>query len=263
MNDNELIFGIISAFGCQQYSFDDLKYLTAPFEITGTSLRTSLSRMIRENTIQSTKNGKTAFYSFSQKGKLINNNVALSFKGLDWSQWDNEWWGLLFSVPDLQNPQRHKIRKKLIAYRFASLYPGFWIRPLHSYEKIQEHFQPFIDSGNCKLIRFKFDQDITKEEITRLWKLEETNATIKATIKLVQEHLNRAEEYKPEQGLIYKFMVGNDIIKAIFKDPMLPDVFLTDDWKGNELRQLFITFDKAMTKIAKPYIDKVKNKEGR
>ncbi|MEN6411301.1 MAG: PaaX family transcriptional regulator C-terminal domain-containing protein [Veillonellales bacterium] len=246
----------MSSFGYSQYSFDDLKYLTSPFEVTETSLRTSLSRMIRESIVQSMKEGKTAFYCLSQKGKTISSNVSLSFKELDWDQWDREWWGFLFSVPDLQNQHRHKIRKKIVAYRFANYYPGFWIRPLNSDEKIGEHLQPLINTGNCALIKFRFEKEITKEEVAKLWKLNNINEALGTTIRDVEEHLSVAEKYKPEQGLLYKFLVGNDIVNALFNDPLLPDEFLPDNWKGKQLRRLFITFDKTMTRIAKPYIDK-------
>lgn len=261
LTDIQLIFGIMSALNNKQYSFDDLLYLTDPFEVTETSLRTSLSRMIRENTIQSTKHGKTAFYSLSQKGSRIRSNVALSLKGLNWSQWNMQWWGLLFSVPDMQNQQRHKIRKKLVAHRFANYYSGFWIRPIHPDEKIQENFQSLIHTGNCTLIQFKFEQEITINKIKTIWKLDDVNALFETTIKYVNEHLDMACVYTPEQGLFFKFMVGNDIINALFHDPLLPNEFLPDNWKGNELRQLLIKFDKTMTAIAKPYVEKVYHKE--
>ncbi len=260
MNDSELIFGIMSAYGRHAYSFYELEHLTAPFGVTETSLRTSLSRMIQKNMIQSEKEGKAAFYSLSQRGSRISSNIAFSFRGLDWSSWDKRWWGILFTVPDMKNPQRYAIRKKLIAYRFINLYPGFWIRPLHPKERIQDHLQSLIDSKNCTLIRFDFYQEVTKGDISRIWKLDEINHSFEAVIKTVREHLDAAEAYTPEEGLKYKLLVGNEIVNALFCDPMLPDEFLPDEWKGDELRKLFMEFDKRMSLIAKPYVDKVFNR---
>ena len=67
MNDNELIFGLMSEFGRHDYSFEELKKLTTPFDVSETSLRTNLSRMIHKDTIQSRKHGKAAYYGLSKK----------------------------------------------------------------------------------------------------------------------------------------------------------------------------------------------------
>lgn len=76
-------------------------------------------------------------------------------------------------------------------------------------------------------------------------------------IKLVEEHLSRAKDYTPEQGLQFKFLIGNEIVNALFNDPMLPEEFIPDDWKGNELRRLFMEFDETMTQLARPYVDRI------
>ena len=82
------------------------------------------------------KEGRRAYYSLSQKGKKISANVVFSFQVLDWTGWDNSWWGLAFSVPEQEKPLRHKIRTKLTAYRFAPLYNGFWVRPKHPRDSV-------------------------------------------------------------------------------------------------------------------------------
>lgn len=259
MNDSELIFGLMAAFGCQEYSFEELKSLLTPFDVTETSLRTNLSRMKKNNVLSSRKEGKSAFYSLGKKGGHISSNIAFSFKKLDWSQWDGSWWGILFTVPNMEKTQRHSIRKKLLAYRFTSLYPGFWIRPLHPKEKIDIHLESLINNEYCTLIRFDFFREITKEEISRIWRIDEVMHSFEAIIEIVREHLDRARGYTPEEGLKYKLLVGNEIVNALFADPMLPDEFLPSNWKGDELRTLFRDFDLTMTDIAKPYVNKIFN----
>lgn len=253
MKDNELIFGLMSAYGRYEYSFEELKKLTAPFDVSESSLRTNLSRMIQKNTVQSRKHGKTAYYGLSKKGSRISSNIAFSFKGLDWSGWDRKWWGVLFTVPDEKSPQRHAIRKKLIAYRFANLYPGFWIRPVHPEERIAHHLSTLIENKHCTLIQFDFYQAVTKADVDKLWKVEAVNCVFKETINLVSEHMQKLGGYSPEEGLKSRILVGNEIVNALFRDPLLPDEYLPEDWKAEELRQLFTAFDKKMTQVAEPY----------
>gem|GEM_PF-4053469 len=46
MKDSELVFGLMVSQYKSCYSFNDLRYLTAPFHISAAVLRTNLSRMV-------------------------------------------------------------------------------------------------------------------------------------------------------------------------------------------------------------------------
>jgi len=176
---------------------------------------------------------------------------------LDWSGWDRKWWGVLFTVPDEKSPQRHSIRKKLIAYRFANLYPGFWIRPAHPKERIAHHLGTLVESRYCTLIQFDFYQPITKAEVDKLWKVEAANCKFTEIINLIAEHMRSSDNYSPVDALKNKILVGNEIVNALFSDPLLPYEYLPDDWKAEELRQLFIAFDDKMTQISEPLTNKI------
>lgn len=56
-----------------------------------------------------------------------------------------------------------------------------------------------------------------------------------------------------EQALVEKMVVGDEIVNILFKDPLLPEVFLPEEWKGKELRQGFIEWDNEVTNISRPY----------
>lgn len=259
MNDSEMIFGLMASFEYTEYSFEQLKYLAAPFDATETSLRTNLARMTKNNILVSRKEGKTALYRLNKKGGRISSNVAFSFRKLDWSQWDGRWWGVLFSVPNIESAQRNAIRTKLVAYRFANLYPGFWIRPLHQKEKIENCLESLIGSEYCTFIDFNFYHEITKDDVSRIWKTNEINNKFKTVLETVRVHIDKAAAYTPEEGLKYKMLIGNEIVNALFSDPMLPDMYLPSPWMGDELRAAFGNFDNTMTEIARPYIQKVIN----
>lgn len=172
MDNSDIIFGIMASLGKDEYSFAGLEYLTSPFGMTLSSLRTNLHRMTKKELIKVRKQGKKAFYGFGKRGERISRNVALGFKNPDWSHWDKTWIAAVFSVPQKQKELRYKFRKKLTAYRFAPFYPGFWIKPFHPKEKTIQALESFSETDFFSLIKFSHIKELTKEKVNELWDLE-------------------------------------------------------------------------------------------
>jgi len=257
MNDSDLIFGLMASFNKESYAIADLIHLTSPFGLTKTSLRTNLSRMKKKQILDSNKIGKKVFYRMSVKGNAISSNVAQSFKQLNWDNWDGKWWGIIFSVPEINKEARHKIRKKLTAYRFASLHPGFWIRPRNKNEKIEVKLKKVFEDNYCNVIIFDYFKEIEKKEIIKLWKLDKINDSFIEGLDLIHNKLKIIKNISLIEALKEKMVTGNTIIKILFADPLLPDIFLPDNWIGVELKKAFHDFDKIMTDISKPYWIKI------
>jgi len=257
MKDTDLIFGLMATFGKKEYSIAQLNHLLNPFNVTEISLRTTLSRMSRNDIVASRKEGKTVYYSFHKKGERIKLLGAMSFSIPDWSDWDNDWWGIAFSVPETKKEFRYQIRKKLTAYRFVLLFPGFWIRP---YNKTEESFFNFNDpliKEHCKVLIYKEFFEIKNKSIGDLWKINKINNNLHKGIDKIREISNIKAELSPELSLIYKMRIGNEIIKLLISDPVLPQQFLPDNWIGVEIRKEFFLLDKELTEISKSYWNQI------
>ena len=50
--------------------------------------------------------------------------------------------------------------------------------------------------------------------------------------------------FSPKYALQEKMYTGGIIVDLLFKDPLLPDIFLPKDWKGDELKKKFKIWDK-------------------
>ncbi len=251
MKDSDLIFGLMAAIGKSEYSMQDLKHLTAPFGVTESSLRTNLSRMATGKTIERNKKDKTVYYRFGRKGKSISENVSRSFDVLNWDDWDRSFWGVIFSVP--VNNKRHYIRTKLKKYRFASMYPGFWIRPINKKENIPESLQSIISAQYCSLIRFYNQNELGKSQVEEMWNLGSVNNGFKKGINIIENSLRKLENINAEQALVERMITGDSIVNMLFKDPMLPEKYLPQDWSAEHLRSLFKEFDKKAADISMPY----------
>jgi len=253
MKDSDLIYGIMVSLGKEEYSVSYLKYLLKPFGVTDSSLRTILSRMLNKGVLQSVKKGKSAYYSFADRGKRIGRNVSFSFKNPDWSNWNHRWWGFLFTIPAEDKALRHKVTKKLTYNRFASLYPGCWIRPLHESEKTEERIQELTSAGFCHLTKMEFSTELTKEKIQKIWKINSINYDFRKGLDLIKASLITLENANPEEAFRLKMTTGNEIVQLLVTDPLLPDCYMPEDWNGNELRQAFFTWEKSVYEKSKLY----------
>ncbi len=257
MKDSELIFGLMAAFAKNEYTFADLKHLTVVFNVTETSLRTNLSRMTGHNIIKTRYEGKKVFYSFTPKGSKISNNIASSFTALDWNNWTNLWWGVIFSVPDIQKNERYYFRKKLLAYRFASLHPGFWIRPLHQTDQMDTNLEKIFLNPHCRVIQFNFFKKISSQEIDDLWGISQVNVEFKKALKTLAESNSGLSSLSPEEALVERMRIGNHAVVALAKNPLLPPIFLPDNWLGETLKKTFYEWDQTVTKLAWPYVRQI------
>jgi len=261
MNVSDLVFGLMASQSKQEYSFEDLRWLTAPFQVTEATLRTNLSRMTANGVIQTSHQGRMAFYSFGDKGQRIRSNVAHGFVALDWSGWDGTYWGVIFSVPDTHGEERHYIRKKLTKYRFALLNPGFWIRPCHPSESIPQTLHTLLSSGYCRLIRFSNHSEFTAEQMIRMWNLRAVNRQFIKVLALIEESEKKLPFLSADQALAERMNVGNTAIQTIFNDPMLPPQFLPQNWQGDHIRKQYRRFDSLAAACSKPYWEKIYQKE--
>ncbi len=257
MNDSDLIFGLMAAFGKNEYAFSDLVHLSLPFKVTETSLRTNLSRMSKRDLILTRREGKNGFYSFAEKGNRIKENVSKSFNSLDWNNWDNMWWGIFFSVPEVKKAERYKIRKKLLSYRFVSLYPGFWIRPMNKLEKLEKSLSNIFNNEHCKVIKFQGHKEFSRKEVSKLWNLDEINNKFKKGLELLNEKMSLLTTMAPIEALKERMITGGLIVDILFKDPLLPDMFLPNDWKADELKKKFEIWDKITTEKSRSYWEKI------
>ena len=261
MKDSDLIFGLMASLGKDAYSFDDLAWLTAPFSVSISSLRTNLSRMSAAGVIAVDRAGRNAFYRFADKGRRISRNVSKGFRTPDWSAWDGAYWGVIFSVPEAHGEARHSIRKKLTKYHFVCLNPGFWIRPVHPDERIPEILAGILSSGYCRLIRFHNHMEFSAEQAAALWNLREVDRGFTSGLSLLDEGFEKLPRLTPSQALVEKMTVGDAVVNFLFADPLVPPQFLPALWQGDSIRTQFKRFDELATLGSKPYWKHIFEKE--
>lgn len=250
MADLDIINGLIMSLGKKEYSFADLLYLTRPFSISETSIRSSLSRMVQKKFYFVRKEGKTAWYSLSAKGRKIGKNLSRGFHSPDWSSWKGEWHGALFSIPESRRKERHSLRVKLGAYRFARWYGGFWVHPAGEGDPFSGESLPQV-----RLIKLKPQTPIGPEEADSMWHLSAIVKDQKKAVSLLKTRSDGSRD--PALALKERIDLGNRIVPLIFRDPLLPPELLPQDWLGDTLRRKFREQDALLLEESRPYWEKI------
>ncbi len=262
MNDGELLIGIMASLGRREYTIGKLLALARPFGVTSASLRTNVSRLKKKGVLISRRRDGNASYLFSAKGGAITANVALSFKEPDWSGWDKSFWGALWSLKARDKSGRYRITKKLSLHRFASLHPGFWIRPYNPRERLDRKLESIFRDTRCRIVRFYPVNPFTKAEAASLWDIADAHKTMKAALRLAGDTLANGGDLSPVDAFMQRLRTGERIVTALFKDPLLPRDLLPEDWPAAELRHLFVKFDAVMEKLSRPFWEDILFEKG-
>lgn len=257
MKTKDLIFGLMASQIKNQHTVSELIYLTKPFGVSESNLRTNLSRMSAQGLLEGERVGRSVTYRFTPKAREISANVARGFRSVDWNGWDESWWGILFSIPELQKKFRYRIRKKLTAYRFVPLQAGFWVRPFHKDERMEFHLKGVESHPNCRMIKFQSRFGISEEEVSQLWKLDQVNREFGKALGLINKSLTKIPNLTPEQAFVEGMNMSAIIVGTLFQDPLLPDVYLPNDWKGKELKQQFKSYNRTVQYHSKPFWNQI------
>jgi len=250
MKGSDIIFGVMASTNINEYSIHELKQLCSIFNISESQLRTNLSRMRAGGLLEAKRKGKRAYYSFAGRGISLKENVAAGFGSLDWSDWDQKWWGVSFSVPELEKPERHRIRIKLAAYRFVSLNPGFWVRPLNRAEKLEQSLESVFSNKHCCVINFDFHNGISREEVAKLWNLDDVNKDFLRGLEMIKESRKAVPGFSPEEAFREKIITGEKIVSILFKDPLLPEIYLPLNWAAKKLKKEFVFWNREISEIS-------------
>lgn len=261
MKESDLLYGLLRSFKKPAYSFSDIEYLTTPFRISETCLRNNLSRMVSRNILIVTRQGRKAFYAFTARADKNGKNVAMTFRTPDWSGWQEDWWGISLSVPDESRKERYRLIRKLSYYRFAALHPGFWIRPYHEAEDLENQLRDVMANPCCKTIQFRFLMKSEWENIPKLWKVNEIQKRFMECANYLIKSRDDYDLNNPRDALRGMMILGNVAVKQLASDPMLPEVFLPSDWAGINLRKVFMEWTRLTFEKSKPYWKRIYQEE--
>ena len=157
----DLLYAYFVSLDVTELTVGQIKALSAPFQLTETNLRSTLSRLHDKGMIDVRKRAAAPFTVKAQRAdalEAISGFISMNRIGPTGM---GSTGGRPFQIRTTDSGTGSE--KKLTGYRFRALYPGFWIRPFLPAENIPHVFSAFSEATSFDLIQCRFNQPPSME----------------------------------------------------------------------------------------------------
>ncbi|HEX6385809.1 MAG TPA: PaaX family transcriptional regulator C-terminal domain-containing protein [Anaerolineae bacterium] len=258
------LFGDYVIYRGGQIWTTSLLKLMASLGVSERAVRSALSRMTRKSWITSEMYGRHSQYRLTPRGKALLEAGRERIYEAAFSDWDNCWHLLVYSLPEKARRKRHALRTQLTWLGFGHLAPGTWISPRGRHAELEALFsdlrvEPYVDlfSGLYR------GPSSARELVERCWDLSTLEEQYRDFIERFQPEY---EEYtrqsnglvlSPELCFVRRFWLTHEFQSFPLKDPNLPPVLLPSDWPGFAARHLFNAYHQLLGTYANQFVDEV------
>lgn len=259
------IFGLyIRDYGSEIW-IGSLTRLMTPFGFTEQAVRAAISRMFRQEWIESRKIGNKSYYSMTPRGVKRLEEAAARIYRRDVNQWDGTWNIVSYSIPEKNRELRDQLRKELSWLGFGMLSSSTWISPNKLTGKVEDLIDAYDLKGYVEIFTSAHQgSGESSGLIERCWNLEEINGFYQA---FIDEYKPRFEDFKQKKWnapsdldsfcFIEKTQMVHQYRKSLFIDPNLPKELLPDYWLGETAARLFEDYDALLDPGAKRFFNEV------
>jgi phenylacetic acid degradation operon negative regulatory protein len=241
----------------------NLIYLMELLGVSERAVRSTLSRMTRKGWIGSKKYGRRSRYSLTRRGHaLLEAGRQRIFEPV-FSDWNQEWHLVVYSLPEEKRRVRHTLRTQLSWLGYGSLAPGTWISPHGRNPELEELFSELEVEPYVSLFCGQYSgPDPAQKLVQQCWDLDGLAAQYKAFFNRhypayleCLNHKNRSASLKPEECFLRRFWLMHEYQSFPFKDPNLPKTLLPPDWVGFRARKLFDDYRELLGTYANQFVD--------
>ncbi len=199
------------------------------FGFTENTIRVTITRLIREGYIENDSRG---CYRISKDySPLINSVRGWELGESRLVPWDGSW--ICCYIPKLPTRSKEKTVKILNLFGFKEGLSKFWVRPQNLKLGFNEVKSIMIKLGINENAHFfssqKFDKEVSEKWRQFLWPIEQiAMAQDRQTEKLKQSG-NQIMNLPLDQALIETYLVGNEAIRLLHTDPLLPEEMISKE----------------------------------
>jgi phenylacetic acid degradation operon negative regulatory protein len=245
----------------------DMLYLMNLLDISERAVRSTLSRMTRKGWISPEKHGRRSQYTITPRGRaLLESGYARIFEP-SFTDWDQTWHLVVYSLPEKKREIRHELRKQLTWLGFGRLESGTWISPHNRQAELKSLFselkiEAFVEQFSGAHLGPSSSLKLAK----RCWNLQELETAYQ---DFVGRYAPKYEQYisqvmksqcpKPEECFIQRFWITHEFQALPLKDPNLPTELLPPDWIGSTARDLVSDYRKLLGLYANQFVRDVIN----
>jgi phenylacetic acid degradation operon negative regulatory protein len=207
--------------------------MLAEVDVDEPAVRSAISRLKRRGLLEPQRRDGTAGYVLSAGAREILDEGESVIFAPPVPRLADGWLLAVFSVPESERAQRHRLRSKLVGLGFGTAAPGVWIAPAHRRALTAATLEragltEYVDLFRAEYLAFG---DIRKHA-RDWWDLDEIGADYRA---FMDAYTHVLETERPFGGWVRALTAWR---RFPFRDPSLPDELLPADWPGGPARRL-------------------------
>jgi phenylacetic acid degradation operon negative regulatory protein len=241
--------------------------LMASLDVGERALRSALSRMSSKGWLKSHKWGRMSQYSLTARGRALLERGAQRIFEPALTNWDRQWYLVVYSLPEKKRRQRHVLRKQLTWLGFGRLAPGTWCSAHDRGAELAELFselkvEPYVDVFNGH-----YRGPCTDEELVhRCWELDSIGSQYHEFLAKHEpgylhclHQTQQGRQIDAQSCFVKRFWLTRDYMTFPQQDPNLPVSLLPTDWIGLRARQLFDNYHSLLGHSANEFVDQALN----
>lgn len=249
------LFGLYARETGNWLSVSALVRLMAQLEVEEQAVRAAVSRLKRRGILMSKKTEGGVGYELSPAAlDMVREGDVRIFERRRATLADG-WLLAVFSVPESERDQRHRLRSQLTRMGFGNAVPGCWVAPGNLYEETRQTLERLRLDHYVELFRgehLAFGE--LREKVGDWWDLAGLAALYGAFIARYAPALRRADRARarPQEAFVGYVGALTSWRRLPYLDPGLPIELLPAGWNGVQAAELF---ERLRDRLADPAHD--------
>jgi phenylacetic acid degradation operon negative regulatory protein len=240
------VYGLYARIGGGWMSVASVIALLGDLGVDQQTVRSAISRLKQRGLLVASKRGRTAGYELSAEASAILAEGDHRIFEHRRAAADDPWLLAVFSVPETERDQRHRLRSRLARLGFGTVAAGVWVAPAHlravTTDVLTRHrLVGYADLFECSYVAF----GDPKEKVRQWWDLDQLGRLYDEFLDthqpvLAKWRLRRGGRAREGAEAFADYVrVLTDWRRLPYADPGLPAALLPADWEGTLAAKLF------------------------
>lgn len=251
LNPRSLLFTLygdyVHPLGQEEVRVGTLVRLADELGVSGSALRSALSRMGREGWLAARRNGGPPRYRLTPRGhSLIEEGIARIY-GRRRAAWDGCWLLVSYSLPERRRDERDRLRQGLSFLGFGSLGNGIFVSPHDLRREVRELIARHRVEGEVTMHHGTLEWPADPAQVVaRAWDLKDLEERYAGFLRRTRRQLAAAQEPDDGESFRRRFLLTHEFRRFPFSDPDLPDQLLPREWVGVAARDAFLEYNSRL-----------------
>ena len=214
-----------------------------PLGLNQRLVRTSVSRLVKEDWLTARQSGRRSYYSLTSHGQRLFENATRRIYAGPPREWDDTWTMVILPSGDAAN--RERIRKELAWLGFGTFTTSVMAHPQPDVDGLSQALEELGARDEVLLMQASEISISPRSPLSSMvrdsWQLDDLDTSYLVFLKRFAPILKAVEggrAVEPAQCLQVRTLLIHEYRRILLRDPQLPASLLPGDWSGTAAHDL-------------------------